>query len=216
MGGFLLNSRLSTVSLENIMLKKHSFSLPVALFCSALAISACATKPQEAAVAEPVPAPAPVAAPAPEAAPALASTTVADQPVPAAAVAAEQPAAPKPVVKKAKKKTVKAAPPKAAPVEPVAAPAPVVKQEAPAAVPAAQEPAPAVVVTPLAPAAATPGFLEKYWMWLLGVVVAVIAFLLMKKKDRSSNKSIGHGTYAGCAGKWRIHASRKAVEIVFP
>jgi hypothetical protein len=179
MGGFLLKSRLSTVSLENTMLKMHSFSLPVALFCSALAISACATKPQEAAVTEP----APVAAPAPEAAPALASTTVADQPVPVAAVATEQPAAPKPVVKKARKKTAKAAPPKAAPVEPVAAPAPVVKQEAPAAVPAAQEPAPAVVVTPLAPAAASPGFLEKYWMWLLGLVVAVIAFLLMKKKD---------------------------------
>jgi hypothetical protein len=183
MGGFPLNRILSTVALENTMSRMHSISLPVALFCSALAISACATKPQEAAVAEPAPKSTPAAAPAPEAAPALASTTVAEQPAPAAAVIAEQPAAPKPVVKKAKKKTVKAAPPKVAPVEPVATPAPVVKQEAPAAAPAPQEPAPAVVVTPLPPAAATPGFLEKYWMWLLGVIVAVIAFLLMKKKD---------------------------------
>ncbi|MFZ2160964.1 MAG: hypothetical protein WAW02_01985 [Sideroxyarcus sp.] len=118
------------------MSRMHSITLPVALFCSALAISACTTKSQEAAVVEPAPAPAAVEA-APEAAPAP------------------------------------------APVEPVAAPAPVVTQEAPAA----QEPAPAVTVTPLAPAAATPGFLEKYWMWLVGIVVAVVAFLLMKKKD---------------------------------
>jgi hypothetical protein len=40
---------------------------------------------------------------------------------------------------------------------------------------------PAAVAAP-EPKAATPGFLEKYWMWLLGLVVAAIAFLLMKKE----------------------------------
>jgi outer membrane biosynthesis protein TonB len=175
MGGFPLKRASSTVSLEITMSRMHSISLPVALFCSALAISACATKPQEAAVAEPAPA---AVASAPETAPA-ASTATAEQPA-APAVVAEQPAS-KPAVKKAKKKVPKVAPPKAAPVEPVAAPAPVVKQEAPVAAP--QEPAaPAVVAQPVQQAA-TPGFLEKYWMWLLGVVVAAIAFFLMKKKD---------------------------------
>ena len=163
------------------MSRMHSISLSVALFCSALVISACATK-QEAPIAESTPAPAPVVASAPEAAPAPAPVAVVQQPAPARAAVAEQPA-PKPAVKKAKKKVVKAAPPKAAPVEPAPAPAPVVKQEAPAAVSAPQESAPAVVVTPLPPAAATPGFLEKYWMWLLGIIVAVIAFLMMRKKD---------------------------------
>jgi len=38
MGGFPLNRVLSTASLENTMSRMHSISLPVALFCSALAI----------------------------------------------------------------------------------------------------------------------------------------------------------------------------------
>ena len=182
MGAFWSNCISSTASLENTMSKMHNVAISTALIISALVLSACATNPQEAPVA--APAPAPVAAtqeatPAPEAAPAPAPVVATEQPAPA--VAAAQPA-PKPVVKKAKKKVVKAAPPKAEPVAPVAAPAPVVKQEAPVAASAPQEAAPAVVVTPL-PKAATPGFFEKYWMWLLGLIVAIIAILWMKKKD---------------------------------
>jgi len=179
MGAFRLNCISSTASLENTMSKMHNVAISTALIISALALSACATKPQEAPVATPAPVAATQeAAPVPEAAPAPAPVVAAEQPAPA--VAAAQPA-PKPVVKKAKKKVVKAAPPKAEPVEPVAAPAPVVKQEAPVAAPVAA-PAPAVTVTPL-PKAATPGFFEQYWMWLLGLIVAIIAILWMKKKD---------------------------------
>jgi hypothetical protein len=46
-----------------------------------------------------------------------------------------------------------------------------------------QEPAPAVTVAPI-PKAPEPGFLEQYWLWLLGIVIAAIAVVfLMKKKD---------------------------------
>jgi hypothetical protein len=174
MGGFPLVNEFSTVSLENTMSKMHQVTLPVTLFVSALFLSACASTPQEE-VVKPAPvtteaaAPAPVAAPAPEVA--------IEQPAPAVTAAA--PAA-KPVVKKAKKKVAKAAP-KPAPVEPVAAP--VVKEAPPVAAPApVAQPAPAVVVTPL-PKATPPGFLEQYWMWLLGIIIAIIAILWMKKKD---------------------------------
>ena len=44
--------------------------------------------------------------------------------------------------------------------------------------------APAVVATP-APVQkpAEKGFLASYWMWLLGIIIAVVAVLWMKKKD---------------------------------
>jgi hypothetical protein len=167
MGGFLLHRILTTVPQENTMSRMLNAAIPVALFISALALSACATKTQEAAVAEPAPA----AAVAPEAAPAPA--VAAEQPAPL--VAAAQPA-PKPVVKKAKRKVAKAAP-----VEPVVAPAPVVKQEAPVAAP--QEPTPPVVTAAPAPKPAEKGFLEQYWLWLVGIVIAVIAVLWMRKRD---------------------------------
>jgi hypothetical protein len=177
MGAFQLNCISSTASLENTMSKMHNVAISTALIISALTLSACATKPQEAPVAVPAPVAATQeAAPVPEAAPA--PVVAAEQPAPA--VAAAQPA-PKPVVKKAKKKVVKAAPPKAEPVAPVVAPAPVVKQETPVAAPVAA-PAPVVTVTPL-PKAATPGFLEQYWMWLLGLIVAIVAILWMRKKN---------------------------------
>jgi hypothetical protein len=96
---------------------------------------------------------------------------------------AEQPA-PKPVVtkKKVHKKAKPAAPKEVAP-EPVVAPepAPVMKQEAPAV--AQPEPTPPpVVVAPLQKTPA-PGLLEQYWIWLLGIVIAVVAILWMRKKD---------------------------------
>lgn len=151
-------------------------TLPVVLLLSALALSACATKP------EAVPAPAPIAVAA-EPAPA----PVAEQAAPAPAVTAEVPA-PKPVVKKAgkhrkaMKKIAKPAPPEAMKAAPVAAPEPAVKQEAPAVAP--QPPAaPIAMSTPVQPVEET-GFLENYWGWLLGIVIAVAAllWLLMGKK----------------------------------
>jgi hypothetical protein len=172
MGGFSLDPPFSTVSLENTMSKMHQIALPVTLFVSALFLSACTSTPKEETVK-----PAPVAATS-EAAPAPAPAPEATAAKAAPAVAAAKPAA-KPVVKKAPKKVAKAAP-KPAPVEPVVAPAPVVKEEPPVAASAPQEPAPAVVVTPLPK---TPGFFESYWMWLLGLIVAVVAILWMKKKD---------------------------------
>ena len=157
------------------MSKMHKAVLPVVLLVSALALSACATKPKEEAVAEP----APVAAAAEQTA--APEAVVAEQPAPAA-MTEEQ--APKPVTKKARKKAAKAkvTPPKAAPVEPVAAPAPAVQQEAPAVV--QPEPTPPAAVAAPAPMPATKGFLEQYWLWLLGIVIAVVAILfMMNKKD---------------------------------
>lgn len=168
------------------MARTNKFVLSLVLFFSVLALSACASKPKEASVAEsaqsamvaeqvttPEPAPAP-------------STEVAEQQASAPVAMAEQPA-PKPEVKKARKKVAKAriAPkvvepaPVAAP-KPVAAPAPVVQQAASAAAPPEPDPAPEVVETVQQEAA--PGFLEKYWLWLLGVVIAVSAFLWVKMK----------------------------------
>lgn len=173
------------------MTRTNNFVLSVVLLFSALALSACATKPKEAAVAEPAPAamvaeqaatsepaPEPVTTPEPVSVP-----EVAEQTAPAPVVMAEQPA-PKPVVKKARKKAAiaKIAPKVEEPV-PVAAPepAPVVQQEAPAAAP--PEPTPPPVIAEPVHQEATPGFLESYWLWLLGAVIAVIAFLWMKKKS---------------------------------
>ena len=134
---------------------------------SAIVLSACATKPKEAAVAEPVP----VAV--------VAEQAIVAEPTPAPDVAAEQPA-PKPVVKKARKKTrvAETVSHKVVEPEPVAAPAPapMVQQEAPAAAP------PAVAAPQPIPEAAAPGFLEKYWLWLLGLIVAAIAAFVMIKK----------------------------------
>jgi hypothetical protein len=180
MGGFMPKSISSTVTLEKNMSKMHNAVLPVALLLSALALSACATKKEEA-VVEPAPVAAPAEQPAAvEPAPAVA----AEQPAPAP-VASTAEVAPKPVVKKAKKKAkakAKVTPPPAAPVEVAPAPAPVVQQAAPAPV-AQPEPTPAPVATP-APKPATKGFLEQYWLWLVGIVIAILAIVfMMKKKD---------------------------------
>jgi hypothetical protein len=168
------NKIFSTASLENTMSRMPKVALPVALLFAALTLSACATKPKEVA-AEPV---APVAAAA-ETAPEPAA--VAEQPAPAPVAMTEQ-TAPKHVVKKAKRKVAKAkvVQPKVIAPEPVAtpAPAPEVKQEAPVAA----TPAP-VEVRALPVHKAEPGFLEKYWLWLLGIIIAVIAVVLFKKKS---------------------------------
>jgi hypothetical protein len=154
------------------MSRKRNFAVPVALLFATLALSACATKPKEVA-AEPSAPVVTLAEKAPEPAPAPA---VAEQPAPVSVAATAQ-VAPKPVVKKAKQKIVKAkvVPPKV--VEPgpapVPAPAPVVQQETP----------PPVAVAALPVQKAEPGFLEKYWLWLLGIIVAVIAIVMFTKKS---------------------------------
>ena len=96
-------------------------AIPVTLLLSALALSACATKPEPAPVV--ATSQAPVAAEKPAVAEAQAAPVVAAQPV-----ASPEPA-PKHAAKKLKKKAVKAKPvtPKAEPPAPVAAPAPVVE-----------------------------------------------------------------------------------------
>jgi hypothetical protein len=176
-GGLRAKRALPPAYLENIMLKMQNSVLSVALLVSVLALSACATKQKEEAVVEPAPAAAVAEkAPAPEQAPAPA--TVAEQAAPAPAASTAE-VAPKPAVKKAKKKVAKAAPPPAPVAAP--APAPVVKQEAPVAAPPAPTPPP-VVAPPVQPVAEK-GFLEKYWLWLVGLIIAVVAVLWMKKKD---------------------------------
>lgn len=178
----------STVTKESTMARMNKFVLSLVLFFSVLALSACASKPKEAPVAEPaqsttVTEQVTTSEPAPAPAP---SSEVAEQQASAPVAMAEQPA-PKQEVKKARKKAAKARivpkvvepAPVAAP-KPVAAPAPVVQQTAPAAAP--PEPAPAPEVAVPVQQEAAPGFLEKYWLWLLGVVIAASAFLWMKMK----------------------------------
>lgn len=139
-------------------------AIPVTLFLSALALSSCASKPEPAPVAEPATTVAAVEKPAvPEAAP---------EPAAAPVAVAEPPAAspepvPKPVIKKSKKIAVKRAPPPA----PVMIPAPVVEQPAPAAIP--PEPSHPVKIAPPAEKISEPGFLEKYWLWLLGLAIVI-------------------------------------------
>ena len=150
------------------MSKMHHVILPVALFVSALALSGCASEPKVEPVAAPVEMTAPVEAPAPVAAP---------EPAFVPEVVAEQPA-PKPVVIKAKRKAAK---PKAAPPAPVAAPAPVVVQPAPAMQP---EPAPAVTVAPLEEAAPEAGFFEQYWLWLVGLIIAIVGIVIWRSTSK--------------------------------
>lgn len=160
------------------MTRMHHATLPAALLLSALFLSACASQPKEE-----VSAPAPVAIEQPAVA-APAQTPAVEQTAAPAVIAVTAPA-PKHVVKKprkAKKKVAKVTQPAMEPApaaEPTPAPAPIVKEEAPV-----QEPTPAPVVTAPTPPAEEEGFLKKYWMWLLGLVIAVIALsFFVKKKD---------------------------------
>jgi hypothetical protein len=173
--------------LENTMSKMHNAFLPAALLVSALVLSACASEPKE----KPVAAPAPVETAAPVEAPAATAVApepesapvVEPEPEPAPAVVAEQPA-PKPAVHKAKKKVAKAkpAPPVVAPPTPVEAPAPVVQPEAPVVIPL--ESAPRVVVTPPQEKIPEAGFLEKYWLWLLVLVIAIAGIVTWRSMSK--------------------------------
>jgi hypothetical protein len=158
------------------MPRVFEITLPATLLLTALLLSACASQsePDTKPVATPSPAKiedeqptAPTLEPAP--------TAVAEQPK----VSAQE--APLKPVKKAKKRIAKKVAPPPAP-EPaptvVAQPAPVAEYQAPPVV----QPEPAPPVAP--PVLDEPGFLEQYWMWLLGLLVIIVAVVLWRFKNR--------------------------------
>src|SRR5450759_873765 len=152
--------------------------VPVALLLSALTVSSCATKPEAVPVA--APAPVEVAAEKPSV------PEVAPEPAPAPVAIAEKPTvvaepAPKQTVRKTRNAVAKHTPPKAAPPEPVIAPAPIVVPAAPAVLP--PEPSPSVTIAP-PPKIAEAGFLERYWLWLLGLVIAIAAIVVWGRKSQ--------------------------------
>ena len=151
----------------------------LALFTSAVTLSACASKSEPAPVVTPAPVEAVVEAPA---APVIAVEPV---PEPAQAAVAEQPQvsaqeAPKKTMHKAKKKLKRKA---AAPAPVVQPPAPV-EYKAPEVVQPEPTPPVAVAPPPPAPVVAEPGFLEKYWLWLLGVLIAIVGIAIWWKKNQ--------------------------------
>jgi hypothetical protein len=159
----------------------HKLVPSLVLFFFALAFSACATKSE---VVAPPPAPVAVAA---EPVATTVPAPVTEQAAPAPSVMAETPA-PKPVVKKARKHwkiVAKVVPPKVMIPAPVAIPVPAVQPEAPAAATPQEAPAPIAMSAPVQPIVGK-GFLENYWAWLLGIVIAVATllwFLMGKKKE---------------------------------
>jgi fused signal recognition particle receptor len=164
------------------MSRMHNIALSAALLVSVLGLSACATKSKEVAAE-----PAPVAAPAEQTAapePAPAPAVVSEQPAPAPVASAEQ-LAPKPVIKKHRRGRKKARKAKVVPAPvvvaaPVAASAPV---PAPVAQPETPPPPAPVAVTPIQKPV-EPGFLERYWLFFLAIILVIIgAFFLMRKKD---------------------------------
>lgn len=162
------------------MSRIFNVAIPVTLLLSALALSACASKPEAVSAAEPAPVAAVAEKPSalePEAAPAPA--VVAEQP----AVSAEP--APKPVIRKTKKIAAKHKPVKTPPPPPVVVPAPV-EHEAPAVLPPPQ-PSPPVTIAAPVEKVSQPGFLERYWLWLLGlgiIIAGVFAWLWKSQGDK--------------------------------
>lgn len=168
---------------------------------SAFALSSCASKPKELPVTEPAPAQQIVAeTPSVEEAPVLADDQhrhgegAAEEPVPAEQpVAVEKPAAAevappvKKKVAKAKRTVPKVVPPPApAPVPepaPAVVPAPALESAAPVA--QMREPSPPEPMAPPAEEAAEESFLEKYWLWLAGLVIAVAGVVVWQKKSQA-------------------------------
>ena len=152
-----------------------NIALPLSLLLTALLLSGCASKAEPEAAPIPVPAPFETKVEKPAPAPEVVAAPAVEQPK--AAVKAE----PAPIKKKMMRKKVvaKRAPPPPPPVveapKVVEPPAPVVKPE----------PAPSVVEAPLpAPVVAEPGFMEKYWMWLLGLLIIVAGVIAWKWKSK--------------------------------
>jgi len=148
-----------------------------ALFVSAMALSACSS------TQEPVPVIAAAVVETP--AEAVAEKQVTPEPPPQAvtvpAATAEQPrVSTQKTVKKAHKVVAKPAP-TPAPV-PVATPAPVVEYKTPSMV--TPEPAPIAAVVPPAKEIAEPGFLDRYWLWLLGLAILVAVIIVWMWKNR--------------------------------
>lgn len=171
------------------MSKTHNVVVPLALLVSVLALSACATKEEPAPVAEPAPVTAAAEAPsAQEAAPVLADDQHRHGLPEGEPAIVEEPAPEQVAPPPAKKKVVRAKriPPKAVPPapepEPVIAPAPV---EIPAVQPPEPEPAPPEPIAPPAQEVVDKGFLEEYWLWLLGLVVAVVGIAVWRLKGQS-------------------------------
>jgi hypothetical protein len=189
-GKILPGIKSSTQFPEYCMSKSLQITLPLVLILSALTLSACATKKEPTPVAPPAqietvaetPS-APVAAPEPSPSP-----VAAPEPSPSP-VAAPEPT-PKQESPKVKKKVAKHTKPKATPpapvAAPVAAPAPVVPIVIP---PPPPEPIkPAAIEPPPAQKVAEPGFLEKYWLWLLGLILIIVGFVVWQRKSQG-NKS---------------------------
>jgi hypothetical protein len=143
-------------------------AIPVTLLFSALVLSACASKPEPVAVVEPAQAAAVPEKPSvPEATPETApvAVAIAEQP------AASKEPAPMPATRKPRKITAKHAAPKAVAHPPVMAPVPVVEQPAPPVLP--PEPSSPLTVPPPVEKVAEAGFLERYWLWLLGLAIVI-------------------------------------------
>jgi hypothetical protein len=155
--------------------EKINIFIYLAIITSAVSLSACASK------SEPVSEPAPVVVQAETPPPAVAEAPPAQAVVEEPVAANTQAEAPKKIKHKAKRKIVhKRVAPKVAAPAPVVEPAPVVVEKAPEVVP----PAPPVVAAP-APVVAEEGFLEKYWLWLLGVLIAIVGIAFWWKKNQA-------------------------------
>ena len=156
--------------------------MPVILFLTALALSACATKPKVLPVA--APAPVEVAAETPPAPAAEIVTAPAPIVIAEQSPAVAEPAPQQLIIPKAKKKMVRRHLPKAVPA-PLPAPAPIVKSEAPSV--ARPEPSPRVTMTPPAREIEEEGFLEQYWLWLLGLGIAIAGIVVWRSKNSGAS-----------------------------
>lgn len=163
------------------MLRTLNAAIPVALLLSALALSACATKPAVIPVA--APAPVEVAAESPPA------TEPVPEPAPTEMAAVDQPVVvaepvPKKVIRKARKKIAQNPMPKAAPPAPVAAPAPVVQEVAPAVVP--PEPAAPVTVATTEQETTNEDSAGNFWLWLISLSIAAAGIAAWWWKSREN------------------------------
>jgi hypothetical protein len=182
-----------TVFRENFMSRTLDVALPAALLCSALALSACATKTEPPPVAPraqvetvtETPA-APVATPEPQHEPSPAPVAA---PEPALAPVITEPPVRKQEAPKAKKKTANHTPAKGAPPAPVATPVAVPAPVAPIVIPPPPpEPSkPITIESQPVKKVAEPGFLERYWIWLLGLIIVIAGIIVWRMKSQGRN-----------------------------
>jgi hypothetical protein len=158
------------------MKKLFNIFIYLVIITSAISLSACASKSEP--VAEPAPVVVQAETPPPAVTEAPSAQAIVEEPV----AANTQAEAPKKTKHKAKRKIVhkRVAQKVVAPAPVIEAAAPVVVEKAPEVVP----PAPPVVAAP-APVVAEEGFLEKYWLWLLGVLIAIVGIAFWWKKNQA-------------------------------